>query len=67
MVALALAGEFQSISENRHITHARIDESVTEIDHQAFVRCHRLLDINFHDGIGRVNIRAFYFVSFVET
>mmetsp|Transcript_16338 Transcript_16338/g.24255 ORF Transcript_16338/g.24255 Transcript_16338/m.24255 type:complete len:164 (-) Transcript_16338:1916-2407(-) len=51
------AGEFQSISENRHITH----NSCTEIDHQAFARCHRLLDIDFHDGIGsRVNIAAFY-------
>ncbi|KAK1735687.1 leucine-rich repeat domain-containing protein [Skeletonema marinoi] len=43
-----------------HITHARVDESVTEIDDEAFARCHRLLDVDCHNGVERVNERAFY-------
>ncbi len=41
------------------ITHARIDESVEEIDDYALFECPRLLDVEFHDGIEKVGIWAF--------
>ena len=43
-----------------HITHARIDESVNEIeDDEAFARCEHLVQVDTHDGIRRVGRWAF--------
>ncbi len=44
----------------QHITHAIIDESVTEIEANAFNHCKRLVHAKTHDGIRRVGRRAFY-------
>jgi len=41
------------------ITHARVDESVAEIDRGAFYGCSHLLDVDFHDGVERVGEWAF--------
>ena len=43
----------------QHITHARIDESVDEIEDYAFHMCQNLLTVDTHDGIRRVGKRAF--------
>jgi hypothetical protein len=43
-----------------HITHARIDESVTVIDAWAFYNCQNLLNVDMHDGISRIRSYAFH-------
>ena len=43
----------------QHITHARIDESVDEIEGGAFICCRNLLTVDTHDGIRRVGKDAF--------
>ena len=43
----------------QHITHARIDKSVGEIEREAFLRCENLLTVETHDGIRRVGMWAF--------
>jgi len=42
-----------------HITHARIDESMDEIEDKAFDHCENLLTVETHDGIRRVRKQAF--------
>jgi hypothetical protein len=42
-----------------YITHARVEESVGAIDVLAFMNCPRLLHVEFHDGVDRVERRAF--------
>ena len=42
-----------------HITHARIDESVDEIEDYAFDGCGNLLTVDTHDGIRKVGKFAF--------
>ena len=42
-----------------HITHARIDRSVDEIEEDAFKDCERLLAVDTHDGLQKVGYRAF--------
>ena len=44
----------------QHITHARIDESLDEIEDEAFKDCEHLLMVDTHDGIRRVGKSAFY-------
>ena len=43
-----------------HVTHARIDKSVDEIENHAFNGCRNLLTVETHDGIRRVGKFAFY-------
>ena len=42
-----------------NVAHARIDESVDEIEDSTFYNCERLLTVNTHDGIRRVEKWAF--------
>ncbi len=43
----------------QHITHALIDESVDEIEDNAFNGCENLVRVDTHDGIRRVGRFAF--------
>ena len=43
----------------QHITHARIDESLDEIEDKAFFRCENLLTVETHDGIRKIGKKAF--------
>ena len=43
-----------------HITHARIDKSLGEIEDEAFWHCDHLVQVDTHDGIRRVGQAAFY-------
>ena len=43
----------------QHITHTRIDKSIDEIDDYAFWNCKQLLQVDTHDGIRKVGIKAF--------
>ena len=43
----------------QHITHARIDKSVDEIEERAFRGCQRLVSVETHDGIRKVGRSAF--------
>ena len=43
----------------RHVTHALIDESVDEIEEEAFADCENLLQVDTHDGIRRIRTCAF--------
>ena len=43
----------------RHVTHVRIDKSVDEIEEYAFSKCHRLVQVDTHDGIRKVGRNAF--------
>ena len=43
----------------QHITHARIDKSINEIEDEAFSDCHNLLTVETHDGIRKVGKKAF--------
>ena len=43
----------------QHITHARIDKSVGEIEDDAFRFCENLLMVETHDGIRKVGKYAF--------
>ena len=43
----------------QHITHARIDKSIDEIDDDAFEDCEYLVQVDTHDGIRKVGKRAF--------
>ena len=48
----------------QHVTHARIDESVDEIEEEAFDGCENLLQVETHDGIRIIGKWAFrYCVS----
>ena len=38
----------------QHITHVLIDESVDEIEEEAFDGCENLLTVETHDGLRRV-------------
>lgn len=42
-----------------HITHARIDASVEEIDVRAFMKCRKLRYLEMHRGIKKIGKRAF--------
>ena len=44
----------------QHITHALIDESIDEIEDNAFNNCQNLLTVDTHDGIRRIGNSAFY-------
>ena len=41
------------------ITHARIDESITEVHHGAFLNCHNLQSIDFHARVEKIGRAAF--------
>ena len=43
----------------QHITHARIDKSVDEIEEGAFRNCQNLLTVETHDGLSRIRKWAF--------
>ena len=43
----------------QHITHARIDKSINEIEDEAFKDCHNLLHVDTHDGIRKIGKNAF--------
>ena len=43
-----------------HVTHVLIDESLDEIEENAFYDCERLLTVETHDGLRRIGTRAFY-------
>ena len=45
----------------QHITHARIDESVDEIEDNAFEYCRRLVKVETHDGIRKIGKGTFYY------
>lgn len=44
----------------QHITHALIDESIDEIEDNAFNNCQNLLMVDTHNGIRRIGNSAFY-------
>ena len=46
-----------------HVTHARIDKSLNEIEEDAFRDCQRLIQVDTHDGIRRVGKRAFRYCT----
>ena len=41
------------------ITHARIDESITEVDDEAFRNCPNLQSVEFHPGVKKIGMAAF--------
>ena len=43
----------------RHITHARIDKSVDEIENHAFENCRNLLTVETHNGLRKIGAYAF--------
>ena len=44
----------------QHITHARIDESIDEVEANAFFRCENLLQVDTHEGLRKVGSKAFW-------
>ena len=44
----------------QHVTHVLIDESVDEIEDDAFYECRRLVQVDTHDGLRTVGKRAFF-------
>ena len=42
-----------------HITHARIHESMNEVEESAFIGCKKLLQVDTHDGLRKVGPYAF--------
>ena len=46
-----------------HVTHARIHESIDEIEEDAFRSCQRLVQVDTHDGIRRVGKQAFRYCT----
>ena len=44
----------------QHVTHARIDKSLDEIEDHAFNGCRNLVKVDAHDGIRRVGKNAFF-------
>ena len=46
-----------------HITHARIDKSLDEIEEYAFIECELLVHVDTHDGIRRVGKKAFWYCT----
>ena len=44
----------------QHITHARIDKSVNEIEDYAFRSCERLIHVDTHDGLRKIGRHAFH-------
>ena len=44
---------------SRTITHARIDESVKEIDVRAFFNCRRLRFVEIHEGVTKIGKQSF--------
>ena len=44
----------------QHITRARIDESIDEIEEDAFKDCERLMYVDTHNGIRRIGRAAFH-------
>ena len=48
----------------QHVTHVRIDdESVDEIEENAFQYCKRLVQVETHDGIRKIGREAFYYCT----
>ena len=43
----------------QHITHARIDKSINDIEDEAFLGCENLLQVDTHDGLRKVGKWAF--------
>ena len=43
----------------QHITHALIDESVDEVEEEAFEFCYHLLTVDTHDGLRKIGAYAF--------
>ena len=46
-----------------HITHARIDKSVNEVEADAFCKCKHLLTVETHDGIRKIGRGAFRYCT----
>ena len=44
----------------QHITHARIDKSIDEIEDHAFEFCEQLLTVDTHNGLRKIGTRSFY-------
>ena len=44
----------------QHVTHARIDRSIEEIEENAFLRCERLVQVDTHDGLKKIRKGAFF-------
>ena len=44
-----------------HVTHARIDKSINEIEEDAFDECVHLLQVDTHDGLRKIGRMAFYY------
>ena len=44
----------------QHITHARIDKSINEIEDEAFYECEHLLTVDTHKGIRKIGKYAFW-------
>ena len=44
-----------------HVTHVLIDESVNEVEDDAFRDCEHLVKVDTHDGIRRIGRFAFYY------
>ena len=44
----------------QHITHARIDKSLDEIEDNAFDGCEHLVQVDTHDGIRKIGREAFH-------
>ena len=49
------------------ITHARIDESITEVDERAFDQCTNLLEVDFHDRVYTIHKMAFQFCTSLKS
>ena len=43
----------------QHITHARIHESIDEVEERAFLGCENLLQVETHDGLRKIGPSAF--------
>ena len=44
---------------SQHVTHARIDKSIDEIEDRAFENCRNLVQVETHDGIRKIGKYAF--------
>ena len=45
----------------QHVTHARIDKSVDEVEDDAFWNCRHLVQVDTHDGLRKIGKNAFRF------
>lgn len=44
----------------QHVTHVLIDESIVEIEENAFNLCDNLVTVDTHDGLRKIGKKAFW-------